>query len=52
MFERDAVADKVRGKKLVLVVDGKATLITSDDGDSTTVQELPELTSTHEETDR
>ena len=52
VFESNRIADKIRGKEVILVVEGKASLITSDDGVTTSVKELPELTSTHDETDR
>ena len=52
VWESDVIADKLHDKKIILIVEGKGTLITSEDGVSTQVQDLPELKSTHDETDR
>ena len=46
------MAGKLVGKKVILIVNGEATLLSSNDGEHTQSKELASLYSTHDETDR
>ena len=51
VWTSDVVASKLKGKKVILVVEGEAVILTSD-GQKTFSTCVPSLSSSHDETDR
>ena len=52
VWEGNVLASDLVDKKVILVVNGEDTLLTSHDSVSTDITPLPELSSLHDETDR
>ena len=50
-WQKDEYASDLYGRKIVFICEGKAYLLTSEDGKSTTASEISSLESTQEETD-
>ena len=50
-WQKDEYASDLYGRKIVFICDGKAHLLTSEDGKSTTASEIASLESNQEETD-
>ena len=51
IWTSNVIAEKLEGKRVILVVNGEAVLLTSD-GETTKTEEIPSLSSSHDKTDR